>query len=72
MTAEIDPLDRFFSGFECANLALWKAELESGILIIRQAGAGELFLAGIRAEMKRREDSPELREPMDPKYEPRC
>ncbi len=72
MTTATCYLDRFFSGFECANLTLWEAELDSGILIIRQPGVGDAYLAGIRAEMKRREEAPELREPMDPKYEPNC
>ena len=72
MTTATCYLDRFFSGFECANLTLWETELESGILIIQQPGHHAAHLAGIRAEMKRREVAPELREPMDSKYEPNC
>lgn len=72
MTTPILYPDNFFSGFECANLAQWEAELRTGVFIIRRPGHHAAHLAGIRAEMKRREGAPELREPMDPKYESRC
>ena len=72
MTTPILYPDNFFSGFECENLAQWEVELRTRIFIIRRPGHHAAHLAGIRAEMKRREGAPELREPMDSKYEPNC